>query len=122
MEVVISDIERANAILTEFKGANVHFWSFDKFHEKIQLLMNFPDNENVIFLTLISSTHFRGDLYWTDSELRITEQEGSYGWDIARISDLKTDFYIEFSREFVLKKGLETEFIKEFAPRSSPDE
>ncbi|WP_106792831.1 hypothetical protein [Aquimarina sp. Aq78] len=116
MEVIISDIAKANEILAEYKGAKVELWSFDRFHEKIQLLINFSDNESVIFLTLISSTYFSGSLYWLDSELRITEHEGSDGWDIARITDLRTGYYIEFSREFVLKKGSEDDFLKEFGP------
>ncbi|CAA0183459.1 conserved hypothetical protein [Tenacibaculum maritimum] len=111
METIINDVEKANEILAEYKGSKVVVWSFNRFHEKIELLIDFVDNEYVVFLTLISCRYYKGDLYWLDSELRIsTQNESDDEWMITKISDLKTGFYIECLGGFVLKKGLDNEF------------
>jgi hypothetical protein len=116
MEIIINDIEKANAILTEYKGAKVQFWSFNKFHEKIELLIDFADNENVLFITFISCKKYSGDLYWLDSELKISRRKSELDdqWIITKISDSKTGFYIECLGQFVLKKGSDKEFLKKF--------
>lgn len=116
MEVIINDVEKANAILAEYKGAKVQFWSYNRFHDKIELLIDFADNENVIFITFISCKKYNGDLYWLDSELEISSWKSELDdyMIITKINDLKTGFCLEFSGEFVLKKGLDKEFLKKF--------
>ena len=111
METIINDIEKANAILTEYKGAKVEMWSFNRFHKKIELLIDFSDDEYVVFITMLNCKYYNGDIYWLDSELRIsTENESDNEWMITKIRDLNSEFYLECFGGFVLKKGLDSEF------------
>lgn len=119
MEKIINNIEKVNKLLAEYKGANARIWSFNRFHEKIELLIDFPDyvgNEYAIFITLFSCNYFKGDLYWLNSELKISslERMGHYN-TIIRLKDLKSGSYIDCLSGFILEKGLESEFPEKFS-------
>ncbi len=116
MEIIVNNIEDANAILAEYKGAKVGFSSYNRFHDKVELLIDFVDVEEVVFITFISCKSYNGDLYWLDSELKISRRKSELDdqWTITKMSDLKTGFYIECFGQFVLKKGTVKEFPNKF--------
>lgn len=116
MEIIVNNIEKANAVLAEYKGAKVEFSSYNRFHNKVELLIDFVDVEKVVFITFISCKSYNGDLYWLDAELKISKRKSKIDdqWTITKMSDLKTGFYIECLGEFVLKKGTVKEFSNKF--------
>lgn len=116
MEIIVNNIEKANAILAEYKGAKVEFSSYNRFHDKIELLIDFVDVDQIVFITFISCTSYNGDLCWLDSELKISKRKSELDdqWTITKMTDLKTGFYIECLGEFVLKKGTDKEFSNKF--------
>jgi hypothetical protein len=110
METIINDVEKANDILARYKGTRAEIWSYNKFLDKIELMIDI-ENDNLMFITLVSCKCYNGDLYWSNSDLKITEKKNKKGqWTTMKISDLKTGFYIECASGFTLEIGEADEF------------
>lgn len=108
MKIIRDDVKQANAILSEYNGANVRVWSYSKTFNIIELMLDFRDYEYIVFILFTGCTYFKGKLDWSESKLKISENKG-----ITEINDLKAGFQIKAKSGFILKKGLGGDFFDE---------
>ncbi|WP_109852414.1 hypothetical protein [Aquimarina sp. AU58] len=106
MKIIRNDVKQANVILEEFYGFNLHVQSYSSTFNVIKIMIESSDCEYIVFINFNNCKYFRGKFYRSESELRISENNG-----ITEINDVKSDFQIKSEGGFILKKGLYEEFF-----------
>jgi len=116
MKKIRDNVEQANVVLRKFKGARFEMVSFSKPFNVIEVSLSFLDSDRIAFLTFSPCLYFRGNVFLSDVELRISEDNG-----IIEITDLKSDLNIKAKGGFVLKEGDTGEFFDDSKLPPMPD-
>ncbi len=106
MIIIRNDIEQANKILTEFDGASARLWSYSSTFNVMEIMLDFIEYEYIVIIIFTDCNFFKGELDWSNSVLRISENNG-----ITEMNDFKSDFQIKAGGGFILKKGTPKEFF-----------
>jgi len=115
MEIIENEVNKTNIILGKYCGAKMSLWSYSNTFNVIKIILHFLDDENIVFVSFSGCKYFKGNLFLSESELRIIENNG-----IIEINDLKSDFQIKAEGGFVLEKGISKEFFGDLPDLPDP--
>ncbi|MGI9650143.1 hypothetical protein [Chryseobacterium sp. RLHN22] len=114
---VVTDLNKINQKLKNFKGSKAQFWLFDISHKKIAIRISISnkEDEDVMYLVIASCQYIRGDFSWNNPNIYVDKYYDEKKMEhVYRLLDLNADFKLEGLSGIALAKGLESEFGDSF--------
>ncbi|MPT32387.1 MAG: hypothetical protein E2600_12130 [Chryseobacterium sp.] len=108
---IVTDLNRINWILEDFKGDKAQLWLYDITHKKIAIRLSIKDKDDVIYLIISSCEYIRGVFSWDNPSFYVDKYKNEKkNENIYRLMDINIDFLLEGKSGIALAKGFESDF------------
>jgi hypothetical protein len=112
---IVTDLNKINEILSNFKGNKAQLWLFDITHKRMAIRISINNKDEVIYLVMASCKYIRGIFSWNNPNFHVDKYYNDEKMEnIYRLIDKDIDFQLESSAGIALAKGFEDEFGNSF--------
>lgn len=116
--ILITDLEKQNAILSEWDGSAVQFWLFHVSLKRVAIRISQNDRNDDLYVSAGGCDRIRGPFSWKNCELRMTRskvwQEGWPPGEQVIVSDQKNGFELVTSGAVLFCGRSKMDFIRSF--------
>jgi hypothetical protein len=110
----ITDIQEANTILNQYKGAKAQICMFSLSLKRLALRLQLPGISEVVFIIGAGCEYVSGNFEWDEANLLVTSERGKVDEIRTKVLDENKQFLLVTSGGFALVVGLLNEFGESF--------